>query len=797
MGKNQKIGKRQDNPSNGGERAVITSVDETSVTFPAFAIKIKNIVEAVVSQAWALLMSLYEKLWVVISTQIHPLFCKWCTIEEGRLGLFAPVFFAIGIGIYFSASAEPRLIGGLFLMVLSFCIWMFLKSRGPLFYYFLLAFVWVSAGYCSSIIRTNIVCSPILKQEINYADVQGIVLRIENRDNGWRVLLLTDKIDDIDKNALPEKIRVNWRGADLKVEVGDFVGFRAGLSPPPPPVLPGGYDYARQLYFQKIGGVGYAVSNPVVITEGFNHEIKHDHWGFFDKAQLNFAIKAEKFRNQLFYRIQQAAPGQGGAILGAIVTGKREAISTTSQEALRNSGLAHLLAISGLHMGLATGLIFFSLRFFLVLNTSVALRYPIKKISAVAAMFAAAAYLIISGGGWSARRAFIMSSIIFIAIILDRRALSLRNVAIAAILILILTPEALLHPGFQMSFAAVTALIATYEWTSQRYQKKLAEGVIVNNFESQSFMAKLKRYGVAIAITDSVAAIATAPFALYHFHRTALYSLPANMLAMPIMGFWIMPFILVALFTMPFEIDGIFWKLAASGVELILAIGTKVASLPGAIQFTPSQSIGWLILMIFGGVWLCLLKAPWRLAGIVLLPLAIFVGMRQSTPDIFISNDGRNVGIYRQASAQDQFLTYDRRRGRFATQIWMESLGLDPLRRKEEGVTSTTIASKKRSVAKIADYYGCDDKGCVVDIKRQKIAISERPQTLAQDCQNSNIVIALFPVNRNLVRNCKARLIDRRNAWKDGAHQVNLDERGGAIIRSVSQERGLRPWVIN
>ncbi len=324
----------------------------------------------------------------------------------------------------------------------------------------------------------------------------------------------------------------------------------------------------------------------------------------------------------------------GGAIVAAFVTGKRDAISKEADKALTDSGLAHLLAISGLHIGLATGLIFFAVRGVLALWEPVALKYPIKKWAAACALGAGFFYLLLSGGGWSARRAFIMAAVIFIAIIADRRALSPRNVAIAACLILLVTPEALLHPGFQMSFAAVTALIAAYEWAAGRADPD----------RSFSWPAKLKRYAIGIGVIDTIAAVATAPFALFHFNRVAIYSLPANMAAMPFMAFWIMPAAVLALFLTPLGLDAWAWRLSAAGVDTVLTVSTWVSSKPGAVSLTSQWPLAALLILTFGGFWLCLLSARWRYAGLTAIPITAIIVASTSSPDIFVARSGRMQG---------------------------------------------------------------------------------------------------------------------------------------------------------
>ncbi len=710
---------------------------------------------------------------------ILPRWKLWSAMEQGRLSLFVPVLFAIGIGFYFSLKSEPSLVLAIQALLVIGVVWQFFKAQYELIRRLLLVMFVICAGFLCASLRTQMVNAPQLEKEIPYADIVGEILQVEHRDTGWRILIAPHSIERVASDHLPAKIRINWRGKNLIVGPGDFVELTASLSPLPSPVLPGGYDYGRHLYFQQIGGVGYGVSQPAILNPSRLGELRLNGQGLYlstKKKLLNFV---ENQRVALFRRIRMAAPGQDGAIVAAIVTGKREAIDEASEAALRDSGLAHLLAISGLHMGLATGLIFFGVRFLLAIHPWIALHAPIKKFAAIAALFSGFLYLILSGSGWSARRAFIMSAIMFISILIDRRALSLRNVAVAAIIILILTPEALLHPGFQMSFAAVTALIAAFEWSAMHYRQKLQSGQIVDDFEMQGWWSRFKRYGIGVAATDTIAALATAPFALYHFHRTALYSLPANLFAMPVMGFWVMPSIILALLAMPLGMDGIFWKIAASGIGSILSMGSTVSAWPGAIKLVASQSDTWLVSLCLGGIILCLLRAPWRLAGLLALPFAVFMMITTSKPLVLISESGQNVGFVVSHNGREQLAVFDRRKGAFTTKVWMENLGLD---------------EQKEKPLWLRDITACDGHGCVIKQGNDVIAVSSSPMGLARDCSQANLVIALYPVNRRLAPECHAQLLDQRGAWNVGARSLWENEQGGFTIKTVAQHSGNRPW---
>lgn len=678
----------------------------------------------------------------------------WAGAESSRIGLWSPVALGAGAAVYFMLPNEPAPLIAPVLIVLSIAIgWRSLEMRTAA----LMAGL-ACAGFALADLRTAIVAAPALDREIRFADVEGRLISIDEAPKLRRLLIEVDSIDKLPKEATPKRARISWRGKEFNARPGDLVRLRASLSPPPRPAAPGGFDFARQLYFQQIGAVGFAMSPPAVVA----------------RARRTWLQKAsaaiESLRVDLSRRIEAKAPGDGGAIVAAVVTGKRGAISEEAEAAFRDAGLAHLLAISGLHMGLATGLIFFAVRAVLALVEPVALTQPIKKWAAGAALVSGFAYLLISGAAWSAQRALIMSSIFFIAIIADRRALSLRNVAIAAVVIIILTPEAVLHPGFQMSFAAVTALIAFYEWASSR----------ADPARSFSALARLRRYMLGIAVTDTISAAATAPYSLYHFSRTANFGLAANIISIPLMGFLVMPAAIAAILLMPFGADGALWRFAAAGVDIMLGVARWTMNLPGAVTVFPHWPSAALGVLTIGGLWLCLMLAPWRLGGLAALPIAVALIATEPHPRVFVSEEGDNVGVISDAPRGGHvFAVFDKRKGRFDTEVWMEQAGIDVQRVKS---------------SRLAEFAACDRLGCVSVINGRRIAISGNRSGLEDDCDRADVVIALYPVAKRDRKGCKAMLIDRRDAWNSGAHALYVTKDGVKII-SAAEKRGARPWT--
>lgn len=689
---------------------------------------------------------------------------KWVALDLARLGLYAPVAIGVGAGAYFGLPVEPPWQAGFATLAIFVIAAMATNSLAVRFRNMFVAAALGALGFVAADWRTAQVYAPQLSRDLGIVEVSGRLITLEESASRRRFVLALEQIEGVAPDDMPARARITWRGSAFDASPGDFISLRAGLSPPPPPVAPGAFDFARQLYFHRIGAVGFAVSAPAVNSA-------------VDKtASQSIAARIEIMRVNLFQRITSAAPGEGGAIVAAVVTGKRDAITDRAVAALRDAGLAHLLAISGLHMGLATGLIFFTVRFGLAMIEPLALRYPIKKWAAGAALSSGLFYLILSGGGWSARRAFIMTAIIFIAILVDRRALSLRNVSIAAVIVLLTTPEALFHPGFQMSFAAVAALIASYEWMSARADPN----------RSFSLLAKSKRYLVALAATDTIAALATAPYALFHFNRVAIFSLPANMAAMPLMGFLIVPFAVAALVLTPLGWDGWAWRLAAFFMELVVDIASEVTSWPGAVSVTPQWPQAAMLTLTAGGLWLCLSRAPWRLAGFLSIPIAVLIVANVRPPMLFVSASGLNAGVVVAPDDGAQgIVVHSRRRDRFAVSLWKEAVGFDP-------ETAPSIV--------MSDVFACDGAGCVGDVGEdesvKRIAFTQERASLGEDCARADIVVALFPVRDGDAKACDAVIIHRRDIWRQGAHALWLDEAGGPpIIETVAQMRGQRPWT--
>ncbi|MFN3701516.1 MAG: ComEC/Rec2 family competence protein [Alphaproteobacteria bacterium] len=446
------------------------------------------------------------------------------------------------------------------------------------------------------------------------------------------------------------------------------------------------------------------------------------------------------------------------------MNGQRAGIADDDAEALRHAGLAHLLAISGLHIGLVCGTVFFFARFGMAFFAGFALRHPIKKYAAIAALAAGVFYMLIAGATVPTQRAMIMAGIVFTAIILDRSPLSLRLVALAALVVLVIAPYSLLTASFQLSFAAVAGLVAFYD-ALRPFLKRIA-------YDS-GIIKRVLLYFFGVSLTSIVAGLATAPFALYHFQELATYNILANLAAIPIMAFWVMPLVVLSYVLMPLGLEALCLQGAALGVERVLWVAHSVAGLDYAVLRLPAISFAAFLLMSAGLIALVLLRGHMRVMICIMafVVSSIFLIPKQS--DILISSTSRLIGVHDKA---DHLRVNTLRRERFVSENWARALGLQK--------ADIKLWSRLHPTE-------CDDKGCHMSLKGKRIAYSQSPESHALDCALADIVIAEQPV---FIR-CKALKIDKFDTHFRGAHSVFIDGQGGVQIahtRSAASEKF--PW---
>ena len=684
--------------------------------------------------------------------------------ERDRWGLWLPVGFGAGIAGYFALAQEPPAwVGGA--GVLAAGALAALGRRQTSLLLMGLAALVVSAGFATVQLRTANVAAPVLEKTLNSARVYGRVVEVEPRPPGRRVLLDRVRIDGLDPARTPARIRVSLRGEEPPVRPGGWLRLRASLRLPPEPAAPGAYDFARQAYFQRLGAVGFSLG-PAIIAEPPGQDDTSSGVAPWEAWRLWWA----GLRQSVSARIQAALPGRPGAVATALMTGERGSIPAADLTAMRDSGLAHLLAISGLHVGLVAGLLYFSLRAMLALVPWVALRYPIRKWAAAAAALGAFSYLMLTGATVPTQRAVLMISLALLAVVLDRTAFSPRMVAWAAIAVLAVTPEVLLSASFQMSFAAVFALIAGFEALRDRGTRF---------FGQRGPAARAGLYVGGVALTSLIAGLATAPFAVYHFNRIAWYGLAANLAAVPLTAMWIMPWAVVAFVLMPFGAERLALEPMGWGIEAMLSVAQGVAAWPGAISLVAAMPAEGLALLTLGGFWLCLWRRPWRLAGIVPLVIGALTVAGHPPPDVLASGDGRLFAIH---TPEGEMLLSSGRVRRFDAEIWARQAG------------AADAESWPRSGTAADGRLRCDPLGCIYRAQGQVVALVQDGRALAEDCAIATVVISREPIRGQTCAGTPL-VIDRFDLWREGGHAVWLSP-DGVRVQSVADWRGQRPWTV-
>ncbi|MEL6567157.1 MAG: ComEC/Rec2 family competence protein [Pseudomonadota bacterium] len=458
--------------------------------------------------------------------------------------------FAIGAAIYFALTHEPSWTFVGWLVAAGLLGWLGLRAvwQVPTLALFGLIGFGLSLGVASGKLRTHVAGGPVIEEGLDPVLVEGWVAAIDRGGSGPRLTLDVHAISGLSPDQTPRQVRMTHR-LDLNVAPGRFVRCYGVLRPPPAPSMAGDYNFRREAWFRGLGGVGYVQGRCRGGTLGRPG-------GFLRGLQTDVA----SVRRQFAEYVNTAAGQRAGGFAAALMAGDRSFMSQADADALRGAGLAHILAISGLHMGIVGGLVYLIVRRGLALVEPLALRIPVQKPAAATALIASASYLIISGASVSTQRAFIMAAIFFGAILFDRAALSLRSFALAMIAVVALHPESVMSPGFQMSFAATGALIATYgAWSERRRANPDKAGGMGFSFTVKSLF-----------VTSFVGAVATAPFALFHFGRVAALGLAANLLAMPVISFASAPLAAGSLLAVPFGLSEAMIGLFGRSLEAVL-----------------------------------------------------------------------------------------------------------------------------------------------------------------------------------------------------------------------------------
>jgi competence protein ComEC len=664
---------------------------------------------------------------------------------------WVPIGFGAGIALYFAAEHEPvAWVAAATAGVL--CVAAFLSRRQGWFPWLVLIAT-VASGFAVATLKTVRIAHEVLANPLYGVALSGFVETREVRERTDRFVLRVATMEASRAAPTLSRVRLSVKKGTAP-EVGGFVELKARLQPPLSALRPGSYDFGRDLYFQGIGASGFVTGS-----------IKARDPPARPSWELRYAATMQGLRDAIDSRIRTALSGDSRAIATALLTGRRDAISADVNDAMFISGLGHVLSISGYHMAVVAGVVFFAVRALLALVPRLTVTFPIKKCSAAAALLAALFYLLLSGAEVATQRSFFMTAVVLIAVMVDRRAVTFRTLAVAAMIVLVMAPEALVHPSFQMSFAATLGLVA------------LVQVGMPNLFASAEHgtTARIALWGgreiAMLALASLVAGLATTPYAAFHFHRVTPYGIVANLLAMPVVSALVMPAGILGLVAMPFGFDGVFWRLMDVGIQWMIVVTQWVAALPGAIGRMPAFGQGPLILASFGIVVLGLLRTPLRFAGAAVLAGAIAGALLAKQPDVLIAGDGHHVAVrgkdgllHVMRSAKDAFLLKE----------WLAGdadarLPTDP---------------------SLNDAVACDEDGCVTALADGGlVALTLQPAGFADDCARTVVIVT----TRQAPADCGALVIDQDRLRSSGA--MTLRRNGDRVIAEAIRPRGVdRPW---
>ncbi len=679
--------------------------------------------------------------------------------ERERWVLWVPVLIGIGIGLYFSLGDEPPawLAGALALAAVAAALvgWRLYNGR-PLASVLVLAVGLVALGFAAAQAHTARVATPMLAERVGPVTLQGQVVEIDWFDSGVRVVLDAPVVPGLPPGG--GRVRLRLRGDQPPIQPGAALKVRAVLSPPAPPAAPHAYDFQRQAFFAGLSAVGFGVGRAAVL----------DATAVADTGSHRLWL--ERLRAGVAERVRRHVEGVPGAIIIALLTGERNEIPADVLASIRDAGLAHLLAISGMNIGLFAAFVFAVLRGGMALLPALVLSWPIKKWAAVGALAAAGFYTVLAGASVPTVRSFLMLAAVFLAILVDRQGISMRLLAWAAVLILVVQPEALLGASFQLSFAAVIALVAAYEDLKGRHTLVGAR---------QDPWRRSALYLAGTALTTVVATLATTPFSVYHFNRMTWYGLVANMIAVPANAVWVMPWAVAALVLMPFGLEGLALVPMSWGAELTVWTAKTVASWPGAVTLVPVLPTRALVAFSLGGLWLCLWRRRWRWWGVAAWALGAVAIAAARPPDILIDGRGK---LFAVRGTDGALMVSSRNAATMSRETWLRQSGEDddaPAWPKE----GATADGRLR----------CDPAGCVYRANDHVVALARRIDAIDDDCRDAQLVVSMVPVRGRCPS--AVRVIDRFDLWRAGAHAVWLDD-DGIRVESVNGTRGRRPWVI-
>ena len=680
-------------------------------------------------------------------------------VEERRFFLWLPVAAMGGVALNLAADREPVLWLPALLAAMFAGLALLSRAR-PVAFGLWLALAALFAGFLAMSLRTLRVQAPVLDR-IRIVSLVGLVEEIDLRPVGARMVIAVENAEGMPREKLPRKVRVTTRSAP-EVAAGDFVKLKARLLPPSHAALPGGYDFARDAFFAGVGAVGSALGPIERIAPPGELSLRE---------RLSAAI--DRARNRLALRVRAIIGGDEGAVAAAMVTGKRDFLSSDAKDLIREAGIFHIITISGVQMTLVAGIFFVVTRRLLALSPALALRYPIRKWAAGVAMAGSLLYDVATGSRVGTERALVMTLIVLGAVIMDRRALTMRNLAFAVIAVVIIEPEAITGVSFELSFAAVAALVAVMEARLAGMDRDPDPWLPRREPAPRGLFLDLLRKPLALLFATACATSATASFMAYHFHDLSPYVLIGNPLTLSVIEFFAVPGALLGAALYPLGLDAPVWLYVGGGIKFILWAARLLAALPGATLRLPAfapYALAFLALAVMSAtIW-----RTWifRLSAVPLFVVGLIGATHGPRYDVLIDPSGDEAAV---RDADGRLMVVGKRFNAFAAEQW---LAADGDRRDPESARDPDAV--------------CDRLGCVAALPEgESLSLVIDRLAFDEDCERAEVVVSALDAPPL----CKAKFVfDARALAQLGAVGLTWDDEKGFMITSERSALENRPW---
>ncbi len=656
--------------------------------------------------------------------------------ETHNLILWVPVLQGAGILVYFSLNFEPHFIAtiAIFLLALPLFILTIMYYRKYLMLVVIIASL--SVGFISALTRTKLISTHTINRKIYVANIIAQVKEIN--DKGSYKQLLLSEVKNINSKTDNIKITVRTR-IEGDIDIGDQIILSAILFPPHVAPSEYAYDFARISYFQQISAVGFATS-AVTLYQKANNKKSHEH--------------IESFRQYIYKNLQKNMNKLHANITAALLIGKKDGIDKNVMETIRNAGIAHLFVISGLHLAFVSNLFFILFRNIFALSETIALKYNTKKISAIISMVPTVFYLLITGMQISAQRAFIMVTLAIIAILIERKYNSLIAIAFAAFSILLLEPESLLKPSFQMSFSAVLALIASYQISTEKF-----------------FINKTIKYFISIFLSSIVASLATMTYTIYNFNYISAGGVITNLIAIPIITLFTIPMGIIYTILIPLQSEKLVSGIIGYSIDVVLKLSEKVSNIEYSTMHMHSIYPAVVVIITLGLLWLCLWQRNWRFFGLAIIIIGIFAATIYKAPDILAISGNAVV------KENDNLLySLTKKNRNFISMTWAKQNGqLKALHYKNYNGQNKRLS--------------CDDFGCTYRSANKLVLLAYKQESVVQNCSNVDLIVQL---DKFVYPACNTLVIKYYDLEDYGTHSIWLSNKK----IKIKKIRSNRPWHI-